>query len=377
MVTGVRVKIAPRLIVSQACCAFALLVYLIRRAEIVQVERARFGTRLSPQPPRSCHVFSKEDSRLYSNNEGGHTLKMIGEFGRLGNRVEAVQNLIEIAISACCDVILPENILSGWRGVNTKWYITDCAGSSNHRNYTCGDMLVKKVFHAPVNYTTQGMVCYREIMRQYFSQTATRALGRQCRKSKYGVVHVRSGDIVAGTYNLTSGDFESGGGVHTKYAPYPTSYFAAAISSMLRSGLATVFVFCETMDNPTCHTMRQLSVVEPRIKVRVNETLLDDLQLMLCAEQASFSFGTFRRVIELSETLSVIHEFSRSERIYISRSRTSHVPSVLYLIKDRTERLHFASETATWTNSPVQRFLIDRYYTIVNTTLSSHQARYR
>ena len=50
---------------------------------------------------------------------------MLDTFGRLGNRLKSIVKMIGHAEEACCDVVLPQDIVDKWVGKQTKFKMKD------------------------------------------------------------------------------------------------------------------------------------------------------------------------------------------------------------------------------------------------------------
>lgn len=121
-------------------------------------------------------------------------------------------------------------------------------------------------------------------------------------------MHIRTGDITLGSWT-SEGSYQPPG--VPNMAPFPTSYYISVIKEVRarRGGAVKFFVFCETMTNPTCEYFEKLSATDDHIVLRVGQSLIDDLLLMLCAGETAAARGTFHTVFAVSVGLQVQHSF--------------------------------------------------------------------
>lgn len=62
-----------------------------------------------------CKAFELHyNGAIESSKSELQQVELHGFYGRLGNRIHAVSNMIEYALGSCCDVALPAGILDGW-----------------------------------------------------------------------------------------------------------------------------------------------------------------------------------------------------------------------------------------------------------------------
>ena len=182
---------------------------------------------------------------------------------------------------------------------------------SNSDETQCRPVNAKEAFFAETDYNLPQRECALAVLRKYFGINKTHVLGRICPEKEYNAIHVRSGDISAGKYNETTGQFVSAE-VHPDYGLFPTSYFMNTVLSMRKSGNSRVLVICEDLSNPTCDMFKTITITDKNIEVQTGRTLKEDLQDLLCATEVAMSFGTFRILFKLSERIRTVHEFSKS-----------------------------------------------------------------
>ena len=207
-----------------------------------------------------------------------------------------------------------------------------------------------------------GSRCGYALLQSYFKINATHAYGRQCPETRYAALHVRSGDVVAGKFNSTTGSYMPAI-VDKGYGPYPTAYYVAVVNEVRRKGITDIMVFCETDDNPTCKFFEKAARLDPRLIVSIGNDLVDDLYWIACAEEVAISRGTFVHVYSLSPRNQHKHRFSLSESNYCSSWET------FYWIKNLTRGNLFNNvEMSPWKNSEFQRHLINTDFEMGNCT---------
>lgn len=285
-------------------------------------------------------------------------------YGRLGNRIASVGKMVATAQRECCDISIPSDLLSGWSPSSTKFANSDklCSYSDGGNITTtkkCPAKAGKDWFYDQVSFSNTTGQCSVNILRSYFGINGTHVLDRACRPEPYLVLHVRSGDVTRGSYNISNGNFVSGD-VHQGYWIFPTSYYVAVIQSIFnRLGKPPrIFALCESMSNPSCIFLQKLSVIyNGTFTLRIGQPLLDDLVILLCAAEVATSNGTFKRVLDLSHRLQVKHDFSLTPKATCIGTNLK-----LYWIKNEGERNTFSNHVRPWLNSGYQRYLSDTFY---------------
>ncbi len=288
-------------------------------------------------------------------------------YGRLGNRLSASSHMIAWAEQECCDVHLPNNILDGWKPPALSFENTNCVDRNSALAARCGSIRSsEKWFRLKQTISP----CVHHILKQYFAITATHALGRACPDEPFAALHIRSGDVAAGSYNASSGVFQPRK-VNRKHWLYPTSFYAAVLKNLSMRAV----VFCENLANPSCDFFQKLSDVDPNIRVRVGEPLIEDLHLMLCATEVAASHGTFKGVFTLSEALQELHLFLNNldntpdkmncaQAIKPLSSDSFKKASTYYWIKDTSQSVSYRQGVVPWKNSGFQRYVVNKRYDI-------------
>jgi len=290
-------------------------------------------------------------------------------YGRLGNRLTAVKNMISTAETEGCNVVIPGEILSGWRTEQQYFMHTSIASFESNFSTQCLPMASSQWYYLP---TTSPPKCFNHLMRQYFDINKTGTLGHRCKSSAFVALHVRSGDVTEGEFNKTSGNFVPSTGVQIEeYGLFPTSYYLSVMSEVRsRRGQGyQVVVFCEDLGNPTCNFFRKLAYLETNVEIRIGQPLIDDLHLMLCAEEVATSRGTFSRVFELSMKRQRTHiYFDSSSQVPCSKASATQQneiwksDKVAHWISSPTESSAFRNATRRWKNTSYQRDVVDKYF---------------
>ena len=290
-------------------------------------------------------------------------------YGRLGNRLTAVKNMISTAEAEGCNFVIPGEILSGWRTEKQYFMHTSIASFESNFSTQCLPMASSQWYYLS---TPSPPKCYNHLMRQYFDINKTHTLGHRCKSSAFVAFHVRSGDVAEGEFNKTSGDFVPSTHAHIEeYGLFPTSYYLSVISEVRsRRGRGyQVIVFCEDLGNPTCIFFRKLAHLEANVEIRIGQPLIDDLHLMLCAEEVATSRGTFSQVFELSVKRQRTHAyFDSSSQVPCSKASATQQneiwksDKVAHWILSPTESSAFRNATRRWKNTSYQRDAVDKYF---------------
>ncbi len=288
-----------------------------------------------------------------------------GFYGRLGNRLILLKKLTAAAETYCCGVSIPANVVDGWHPLLDDTTFanlnTTCRTHLDVNQSTCAsksksgeDWFYSK---AP-----QQAACFKPLMRRYLQINSTHAVGKKCPESPHAVLHVRSGDITAGSFNMTTETWVPKP-VHPGYGPYPTSYYSAALHNMTkRAASSTMFyVMCENVGNPTCDYFQKAALNFPfPLQVRIGKPLLEDLHLLLCANEVVRSKGAFANILALSSKKQIVHDF-----IYDSSGcGRQGTLRYLYYISDLPQSSLYAESIKIWRNTGYQRSMVNKYYTI-------------
>ncbi len=306
-------------------------------------------------------------------------------FGRLGNRVQLVSNMVAHAEKHGCHIRITDSALSG-QGLGDPLLVGWVPDTNVFKNLKPKkDTKPCSRRTGPDWYGTPHIesACAKFVLQHYFKINGTSAFGRSCPSEPHAAMHVRSGDSSDGKYNTTKpsqtpntcpscGVYVPYPGINPSYWVAPTSYYAAAWRHIQgRKHMLKTIIFCETDDNPTCDFFLKLERIEPTIKVRVGEDLLEDLHLMLCADEfvMSASISTFRKVIALSGREQVEHAFT--EHSVVKKSYAPIFPcskdhdAFLYHFEDESARRNFEkSVTSTWFNTGYQRYIVNKVHDI-------------
>lgn len=303
-------------------------------------------------------------------NYSSDVVTMTGFYGRLGNRLRAVSHMIDFADKFCCSLFVNGSLLDGWNVKGQHWVFnstsTTCPSNANRTDsaHMCATTYTGHEWFSGIAGVEEG-ACSQLILRNYFAVNQTHALGQKCPEKTYLTLHVRAGDVVAGGYNQTSGDYVSAS-VHTGYGLFPTSYYVATIRDYIQryhDGNSTsgrdIVVLCENDANPTCDYFRKTAKMFPsaNVNVRVGKRLVEDVYYMLCATEVAVSHGTFSFILTTSTRLSLTHRF-----VHAPRSSTSG--EVFYWIADESHRMRYKRDLEVWKNTAYQRYLANTYYDI-------------
>lgn len=359
---------------------------------------------VTARPSATCDAFS-----LHPGDDTGGcgdlpAVRMNkSENGRLGNMMTASAKMIYYAEEHNCRLELPRLVpqmdwwtkreVSWWtpREQETSCFVPNGTGRPIGGNDVCelrnkdwfyhGDesrprqrwgttdldlSIPKNEFYDYTNrYYTD---CTRHTLSVHLGINETHVLGRACPSPKhsYSVLHVRAGDIFSGHYDNDGGYRPDK--VNPLYVPHPTSYYLAVVKRLIAEndadGPSQIIVLCEDFGNPTCEYFLKTAEVfhrEVNLTVRVNQPLLDDIHVLLCASQVAVSVGTFQVVLHLSQRLRTLHRFSSTPR-----DCRSSPGEAFYWIANVTERAHFSS--LWWSNTAYQRHLMDQHYEIESCT---------
>ena len=294
-------------------------------------------------------------------------------FGRLGNRIALVRNMLYFAYINGCDVRINGRILDSWEpkfstfarnpalkedpqerfGVVEFRERQDCGEKSGQDWYFMQESIKTTLESAPATNCSVSATA----LKHYFEVNRTHALGARCEETTTFAVHVRSGDVSSGNFD-TNGTYVPND-VHPDYWLFPTSYYLSAILWAVERKFSKIYVLCESFENPTCETIVKLATFVPTIVVRHNQALLDDLHILLCADEVAVSQGTFKNVLLFTAKPPTVHVFSK---VAVS---SCNYKQVRYFIADEAERNSFETEIAGgWKNTAWHRHLVDKHYNI-------------
>lgn len=283
--------------------------------------------------------------------------------GRTGNRLVASENMIIHSLRSRCSVEIPDDLVPKWQSQQTSYKYKDTMTvNGTAKNCSNHDSRFWYYGFKRGNVTSQEACVTKHILRKYFGINATHAFGKKCPSKPIFAVHVRSGDIVDGTFRESDGAWIPARTVHRLYGPFPTAYFDAAMRGAAESGFDVV-VFCETLRSPTCMFFKKVAR-DKKIQLRVAQDLLSDLHLMMCAKELVLSKGSFRHILALN-AVAVVHDFTSSTDKCVCTSTTSN-RTQYYRIHDEAERTMYrhAIFESNWTNSANQRHIVDDDYEI-------------
>ena len=310
-----------------------------------------------------CNAFSRTPLQLkHCSDSSSVSMKTL--YGRLGNRIIETMNMIAYAEEMNCGVKMPENILEHWSTPTNTCYIPNIRKS---KSSSCGPKRGKEWFYFYKIRPSKSKVttpCGLQLLSTYFGVNRTHALGRSCPTSSHSVLHIRSGDIVKGRYDTQKGVYVPTH-VHPGYTPYPTSYYLSVLKSIASKSKdkeghpPKVYVLCETLNNPTCDYFLKTAdlLSDVQLILRVGQSLIDDLHILLCASEVAVSVGTFHNILLVSQKLNVKHDYSKSVNNCSSSSSSN-----FHWIASRKERNRFAKVTDYWNNTGFQRHIIDGHY---------------
>lgn len=341
-----------------------------RRAHIAMM------TKSGKAPSNLCQKYTSE--KAYSDRDTrAQVLFSNSTFGRFGNSLLWMSEMISISERLCCHLRLPSEALDGWSpGITTFSFDPEsCNSPRDHHSIDgiskCEGVSAEQLFRQFEQGTKNLSSCPKEILGKYFDINDTHVLGEECPEKSYAVIHVRSGDISGGQYNSATGGYTPNDNVHPKYWLYPTSYYAAVVNHV-RSHTANmaIQVLCEDMSNPSCDFLSKLSDIDNNIIMQSGGSLLHDLHILLCAQEAAFSNGSFKSVFELSRKLEVYHDFKPNmssdgcPKHYCDPSTASntHQCALWHFFTDSKESRTFKFSMSRWNNTVYQRHLVDKRY---------------
>ena len=278
--------------------------------------------------------------------------------GRLGNRIVAVRNMIGHAQSLSCGIEIPHNMLDEWTPAKRKWSFVS---NNSDKISTCGSKTGREWFYRKVSPVS---TCNLLPIREYFGINDSHVFGKKCPAAGHVALHIRSGDVARGSWR-EDGTY-SGGNPHKGYGLFPTAYYLSVVREIRerRGSDVLFFVFCETMDNPTCGFFEKMSFLDGHFVMRVGKPLLEDLSLILCSSETAASRGTFNNVFQLSPAVQVVHMFSDKPQ------NDSSCEIVWHWISSAQDRDAYFSITSAWLNTGYQRHIINTNFNINHSALT-------
>ena len=301
--------------------------------------------------------------------------------GRSGNLILSLIHLVHYAETHCCNLLFPPEVLPGFPSMAFR-NLADCAVHANSTlppNVSCKKLRIDDV----LRFEGTCPKCATFLLRELLQVNSTHSLGQRCVETEHAALHVRAGDVVAGDFHVSSGAYTPSVKVHNMYWLYPTSYYVSVYRNIRKeSSSRNIFVFCETLDNPTCGFFGKLADIDEQLHVRTGHPLTDDITLMLCARDVAISRGTFHTLFTLSLHMKSKHGFviDRGEGSHLSLSEIGNpenIPAfqaqhgqqsleseILYYFADENERQLYKSGTVPWKNTAYQRFLVDKRHRI-------------
>ena len=347
-------------------------------------------------PEVGCELVGTPlDFAISEENAPYRTVRSRGQYGRLGNWFVQMVNMINYALENCCNIIIdsPTNggLLPGWSTTSVFFNNTNCVDnvSTVTVQRRCESRSAREWYYGPsgsdvaenhsihrANFFRSGQ-CARKVLQSFFKVNKTSALGKSCPVLPYAALQVRSGDIVAGAYNMSTGTYQAAFGLseHNPYWPHPTAFYVAVTRDIRHRENIKQYVFCEDMGNPTCDFYAKLAHIDDEIFVRSGQSLVDDLHLVLCSQEVATAHSSFQVLLALSMKVEKVHVFSLDQS---SSTCTSPLVSTLwfegmtvpslktYWIEDEKERGQFKAVVSPWHNTGLQRFTIDTHRSLAS-----------
>jgi hypothetical protein len=204
-------------------------------------------------------------------------------------------------------------------------------------------------------------------MNRYFKIDQKQVLGKACSSTEHVALHLRAGDIVGGEWG--EDETYKPSKVSGEYRLFPTAFYISVMREVrARRGNSVPFlIFCETMGNPTCEYFEKLSMSDGNVVMLVDQPLIDDLRLMLCASEVAESNGSFRGVFGLSPKAQVRHTFSYTQM----HSDDKECAKVVHWISSAEQAVKFRNVTRVWKNTGFQRHEINAAYKMNHTEINT------
>lgn len=284
-----------------------------------------------------------------------------GRYGRLGNRLSVALKMAVVASQCNCSLSIADDLV--------EQYVPPFVGFKNTQSdgtlgITCTTMTEDEWFHSeePNNRTVDDWCNAVNVLRLYLQSNRTHALGEKCPSDPFVVFHVRSGDIASGSYENSEQFYVPSESIHNAYGPPPSAYYAKVLQQNQQT---KVFVLCETEDNPTCGFFQKVASFS-NVELRIKAPLLEDVRLLMCAQQVAVSVGTFRNILLLSEGQH-IHQFS-SEHVSQCSKAPHEYAKTMYFMKDtEQQQLYNEGVLKNWKNNAYQRHLLNLHYEMEQT----------
>lgn len=155
-------------------------------------------------------------------------------------------------------------------------------------------------------------------LQEYIGLNRTHSFGYECLKPEEASclgVHVRSGDVFRGDFNVTDGHWNPSAHIHGGYQQPPLEYYLFGIKSFLQRHKAQsgqkvkVIIACEDLLNPVCEILDALSEVEDSWQF-VQDDLKKTLQAITCCEEVLLAQSTMSLVLQLSPRLRHLHYYA-------------------------------------------------------------------
>ena len=295
-------------------------------------------------------------------------------YGRLGNTLIVIEHMIMEAVESNCLILLPSK-LPGLHSFTPSCNLFNVSKSHGSRLEACLHASPKHFFQASRTSSgtsrnalrvSHGAVIDR-IFEQYLSSNATHVYGLACPDEDIFSIHIRSGDVTRGTYDVLSGQYLPGT-VHKGYAPYPTRFYSHAIRSALYDTNTRVIIFCQDLSSPGCGAFETLRDSFPRVEMRVGKSLLDDLRLLACSNSVAISAGTFFKAITIGRKKH-IHTYDQTSSLsrnctneWFRSIKRADENLTKYFISDDALAAVYLNGTKIWKNNDYQRYLVNKGY---------------
>ena len=296
-------------------------------------------------------------------------------YGRLGNTLASVKNAVRYSLHHKCDLLLPDTLIGITNySVPKSFFCTSRSPSAvnNHmRNASMCNISHNSDFwwNTAVD-SSQNVDLY---LQEYIGLNRTHSFGHECLNPEEASclgVHVRSGDVFRGDFNVTDGHWNPSAHIHSGYQQPPLEYYLFGIKSFLQRHRAQsgrkvkVIIACEDLLNPVCEILDVLSEAEDSWQF-VQDDLKKTLQAITCCEEVLLAQSSLSLVLQLSPRLRHLHYYSgyapcgKSEE---SRYNVTRYRAVGY-------------NYSQWHNTELERHNLLRPYEIEQSScLTAHQS---
>jgi len=294
--------------------------------------------------------------KLHNKLPQSNVINMTSLNGRSGNRIISLQHALTFALKHRCHVLVSTEIIDGWIPTGNIFEHPNPDPQNNACTQTGGSQFFDKT---KIDEEPGETVLHA--LRQFLGTNSSHSLGKSCPPETFTGVHIRSGDMLSGSFDQSAGQFISFTPINKLYGPHPTSYYVEAIRNMALTN--HTFVFCEDNSNPSCDFfVKAARLPGSSILVRTEEPLIDDLYLLLCARELAFSMGTFKSMLRVSERATRFHEFTATPIEHCPSNRKE------YHISEANDRETYRREIKSnqWQNSEWHRYLVDKAYQIAS-----------